>query len=325
MSISPALEFPPEQRQALRRARRLEWVAVVYLLSVVAVMYLVLGSSQAMKTAWIEDILSLIPPIVFLVAVRIAIWPPNKRFPYGYHRVISIAFLCASLALFTMGAWLLADSLIKLVKAEHPTIGGITLFGHTIWLGWLMIAALVYSSVPPVIVGRMKLPLAHTMHDKVLFADAQMKKADWMTGMAAIVGVLGVGMGYWWTDAVAAALISLDILHDGFKNVREVVTNLMDETPKKVGGDEVDPLPDRVRDTLRGYPWIKDVRVRMREEGHVYYGEAFVVVAENGSDLSDRLYQATRQCAGLDWRIHDFVLVPVPELPEESAGKNSPK
>ncbi len=325
MTITPAFEFPPEQDHALRRARRLEWLTIGYLSSVVVVMYMAMGSSQAMKTAWLEDILSLIPPIVFLVAIRVAIWPPNKRFPYGYHRVVSIAFLCASVTLSAMGAWLLADSLIKLVKAEHPTIGGITVFGHTIWLGWLMIAALVYSTVPPVFLGRMKLPLAHTMHDKVLFADAQMSKADWMTAAAAIVGVMGVGMGYWWADAVAAALISLDILHDGFKNVREVVTNLMDETPKKVGGNEVDPLPDRVRDTLRGYPWIKDVRVRMREQGHVYFGEAFVVLSGNGSDLPERLYQATRQCAALDWRIHDFVLVPVPDLPDESRGERNSK
>jgi hypothetical protein len=64
MKASPAFEFPPAQEQALRKARRLEWVTIAYLLSVGTVMYLVLGSSQAMKTAWLEDLLSLIPPTV---------------------------------------------------------------------------------------------------------------------------------------------------------------------------------------------------------------------------------------------------------------------
>lgn len=143
MRISADFEFPPEQEQALRRARRLEWTTILYLLSVVVLMYLVLGSSQAMKTAWIEDMLSLVSPIVFLIASRIAIWKPTERFPYGYHRVVSIAFLCAALALFAMGGWLLFDSLIKLLKVEHPTIGGITLFGRTFWLGWQMIPTLL--------------------------------------------------------------------------------------------------------------------------------------------------------------------------------------
>jgi cobalt-zinc-cadmium efflux system protein len=33
-------------------------------------MGLSMGSSQAMRTAWIEDTLGLVPPIVFLIAAR---------------------------------------------------------------------------------------------------------------------------------------------------------------------------------------------------------------------------------------------------------------
>jgi hypothetical protein len=38
--------------------------------------------------------------------------------------------------------------------------------------------ALTYSIVPPVILGRMKLPLAKRLQDKVLHTDAMMQKAD---------------------------------------------------------------------------------------------------------------------------------------------------
>ncbi|MEX0936862.1 MAG: cation diffusion facilitator family transporter [Pirellulales bacterium] len=317
MKLSPAFEFPPEQLRALRKARRLEWLTIVYLLSVVVVMYFVLGSSQAMKTAWLEDILSLLPPVVFLVASRVAIRPPNQRFPYGYHRAVSIAFLVAAVTLLSMGGWLLIDAVIKLIKAEHPTIGGVHLFGQTIWLGWLMLPALVWSGVPAVLLGRAKLPLASMIHDKVLYADAEMNKADWLTALSAFVGVLGIGLGYWWADAVAAAVISLAIIHDGYTNLREVVTNLMDEVPKTVERTEPDRLPRRVEDRLKQFPWILDAQVRMREEGHVYFGEAFVVV-DKLSDLPARLYEATEACAGLDWRVHDLVLVVVPALERES-------
>ncbi|HBL45038.1 cation diffusion facilitator family transporter [Gimesia sp.] len=317
MKASPAFEFPPEQDEALHRARRLEWITIIYLISVSVVMYLVLGSSQAMKTAWIDDLLSLIAPIVFLTATRIAIWEPNERFPYGYHRIVSIAFLCAALALSVMGGWLLTNALIHLFKAEHPTIGGIHLFGHTFWLGWLMIPALVYSAVPAMFLGRAKLPLARKMHDKVLFADANMNKADWLTALAALIGVVGIGLGYWWADAVASALISLDILHDGIRHLREVVCDLMQEAPRTVERSKLDPLPDRVAAYLRSLPWVEDVQVRMREEGHVYFGEAFIVPRE-ASVTPEQLYQATRGCTNLNWRVHDFVLVPVPSLDVEN-------
>jgi hypothetical protein len=103
------------------------------------------------------------------------------------------------------------------------------------------------------------------------------------------------------------------VLHDGYKNLREVVTNLMDEVPKLVDSSEVDPLPDRVQEYLKQMPWIEDAQVRMREQGHVYFGEAFVVASEE-ENLAERLYHATQECAALDWRIHDFVIVLVPSL-----------
>ena len=50
-------ELPQEQKQALRKARRLQRIGLVYMVSAIAVVYVVMGSSQAMKVAWIEDCL----------------------------------------------------------------------------------------------------------------------------------------------------------------------------------------------------------------------------------------------------------------------------
>ena len=45
-----------------------------------------------------------------------------------------------------MGSFLIVDSGAGLLSAEHPTIGGIELFGQTVWLGWLMITAMVLTA-----------------------------------------------------------------------------------------------------------------------------------------------------------------------------------
>ncbi|MGC1274831.1 MAG: cation transporter, partial [Planctomycetaceae bacterium] len=127
--FAEGFEFPPEQYAVLQQARRLAWWTIAYLLTVVILMYLVMGSSQAMKTAWLEDMLSLVPPTVFLFASYAAMWKPNRRHPYGYHRAVSIAFLVAATALFAMGGWLLLASIQKLIAAEHPSVGSVTFFG----------------------------------------------------------------------------------------------------------------------------------------------------------------------------------------------------
>src|SRR5215203_6967206 len=118
-------ELPPDLQRTLRRARRLEWLTIVYMASAVVLLALVLGSSQAMKTAWIEDLLGLIPPVAFLVAVRFNTRGPTERFPYGFHRIVSIGHLCSALALFVMGVYLLVESIIKPLTAKYPTINSI--------------------------------------------------------------------------------------------------------------------------------------------------------------------------------------------------------
>ena len=249
-----ARELPPELQETHRRAVKLEYLTIGYLLSAIVFLYLTLGSSQAMKTAWAEDILSLIPPAAFLVARRVRRRRADAEHPYGWHRITSISYLTAALALLTMGALLVLDAAMKLLSFEHPSIGVVTLFGHHVWLGWLMIPAALYSAIPAALLGRMKLPLAKDLHDKVLFADAKMNKADWLTGAAASLGVLGIAYGLWWADAVAALVISTDILHDGVSNVRVAVSDLMDSRPSRVDQSGKDPLPRRVEEEMRKLP-----------------------------------------------------------------------
>jgi cation diffusion facilitator family transporter len=318
MSFAEGRELPQDRAGIERKAIRLEWLTIAYLLSAIVLIYLTLGSSQAMKTAWFEDILSLVPPIAFLIATRFRTRDPNEAFPYGYHRLVSIAFLCASLALFSMGVFLLFDAVGQLLTFEHPSIGVVQLFGHQIWLGWLMLPALLWSGGPAVLLGRRKLPLARALHDKVLFADAVMNKADWLTASAAFVGVVGIAFGLWWADAVAAGVISVDIIHDGYSNLKEVIKDLMDGRPTTVDHAQVDPLPTRVETELKNLSWVRDARVRMREDGHVFFGEA-LVVPTGESDLVSKLQDATDRMKALDWRLYDLVVMPVSELPDDRA------
>ena len=308
----PSFYHPPDRARLLQRAVRLEWITIAYLLSVIGLMYLVTGSSQSMKTAWIEDMLSLVPPIAFLIATPIARRRPTEEFPFGYHRATSVAFFAGAVALVSMGGFLLIESVHKLILAEHPTIGMIRLFGRDIWLGWAMLAVLAYGCIP-VILGRLKTPLARSLHDHVLFVDASMNRADWLTAVGAAVGVIGVGLGYWWVDASAAIVIAADITWDGFKNLRDVMADMLDETPKVVDGSAREALPERVRTYLCELPWVEDADVRMRDGGHAFTGEAFVIPKDT-RDLVPRLREAAEGARALDWRMLDLTIMPVETL-----------
>lgn len=310
-------ELPSERASDLRRAVRLEWITVGLLASGIVLVYLVMGNSQAMRAAWLEDLLSLIPPISFLVSVHFAAKRPSKEHPYGYHRSIAGGHLVAAAALLAMGSFLFYESLMGLIALEHPPIGSVRLFGHTFWAGWLMVAAMLYTLIFPVILGRLKMPLANRLHDRVLYADADMNKADWMTAAAAIVGVVGIGFGWWWLDSTAALVISASILRDGFTNLRTAGAALMDATARTTDGSQDHPLLGQIDTYLSSRPWIAEHGVRLRDEGHVFHVEVFVVPADLSVPHLQRLEQAKDDLLALDWKVNDVVMVPVRTIPAE--------
>lgn len=309
--------LPDDQRDILRKAIRLEWISIGSLVVTVSLVALVAGQSQAMKAAWLEDMMSLLPPIAFLVATRRIRLAPDRDYPYGHHRSIGVAHLVAAVALLAMGTFLVVDSTMTLVNVERPPVGLTVLFGHGIWAGWLMIAVMVVTSIAPVILGRMKMKLAEPLHDKVLFADADMNKADWTSALATIIGVLGIGIGLWWADSAAAILVSISILRDGGKNLRAAVRGLTDARARTYDDEEPHPLILEVERVARDAPWVVDAVGRLRDEGHVFHVEMFVV-PEPGTELTGMMCEDLRRMlCDVDWKIRDVVIAPVSFVPAD--------
>jgi cation diffusion facilitator family transporter len=266
-----------------------------------------------MKAVFVEDILSVIPPLAYLVSQKIRWQPPSERHPYGFHRSVSIAFLISAASLLAFGTFVLIESAKTLITQHHPTIGVVGLFGHQIWLGWLMIPALVFTGSGEFLFGRLKLPYAGELHDTALAADARMNRADWMSGAVAIIGILGISIGWWWTDAAAATFIAIEIVRDGVENFIAVLRDLMDEVPEKVAEGDRDNWRERLQARLAQLDWVKACEVRLREEGNLITGEVFVVprTIENITKRRSEVQTVARE---LDWRFYDLAVVPVEEL-----------
>lgn len=315
-----AFQLPPDKERAFGQAKRLAWISIFLMLTIVAVIGLTMGSSEAMKAVWIEDLLGLVPPAAFLVGARFRGKDPTDEYPYGYARAALVAYLTSAVALLAFGLYILLEAATTLISAEHPTIATVGLFGNRIWLGWIMIAALIYSVIPPLILGRMKLPLAQELHEKALQTDADLNKGDWLTGIAGVLGILGIAYAFWWADSVAAAVISIEILKDGISNLRNSVGQMMNKRPTKVETKEKDPVLDRVEEALEKLEWVKEVRVRLREDSDVLTGEVFVVPRDE-EQLMSKVEEATDVACSVDWRLHDVNVVPVRSISADAPSK----
>lgn len=305
-----SVELPSDMRMVMAKAKRYERITFFYLLSVAVLMYFTMSSSQAMKAAWLEDILSIIPSVIFLIASRYYTRDATFLFPYGFHRVFSIGFGFGSFALLAMGIFIATDSLITLIKAEHATIEHITILGYTFWHGWVMLVVLLYSFVPAVILGKKKIKLAEKLHNKLMMVDAEAQKADWMTAGAAVVGIVGIGFGWWWADPIAALFISISILKDGVRRFYDAIADFLGRIPTTVKNEEIHPVNKTIIEYLEKQNWITDFRMRLREEGEVFLGEVFVI-PEDGNDLIEKIEKCCREIKELDWKIHEIAIQPV--------------
>lgn len=306
----------PEAESELRKAHRLAWVTLLYNCSAIAMLFLVMGGSQALKTELTGELLSFIPPVLFLVGDRFTRREPNERYPFGYERAVSAGYVGSAVALLGVGAYLLVDGAMKLAMQEHPTIGGFPIFGRVVWTGWLAFGVLLWSAIPAFFLGRAKRRAAEALHDKTLAADAEINAADWQSATAAMIGIAGVGLGFWWTDALAAVLISMEIIRSGWSELRTSLGDIADRRPLKLLSKEDEPLPEMLAQSLRRHNWVQDVVVRIRERGREFTAEAHVVPA-NDDALVDRISEASANPRAIDPRLAELTISPVRELPED--------
>ena len=310
-------DLPAVQQKALRSAIRWEWFTIGYSVVTIGLIALVVGGSQAMRTAWIEDMLSLIPQISFLVALLFIRRPPSRSFPFGLHRVMGVGHLVAGVALLAVGGNLAYEAISSLIRAEHPSIGTVVVFGRTIWLGWFMVTVMAVTVIGPFVYGHAKAKLAPKLHNKVLYADADMAKADWTSTAASIVGVLGVGIGLWWLDGAAALFISIGIVWDGWRNSRAAVLDLIDQRARTEDDARPHPLITRIANRVEEFPWVREAAVRMRDMGQVFHVEVFVVPMRDDVGL-DEIEESREAVAALDWKVQDVVVIPTSTLPDEA-------
>ncbi|WP_313677586.1 cation diffusion facilitator family transporter [Corynebacterium stationis] len=315
--------LPEQQQETMRKAVRMERVTIGFVIVTIVLVGAVAGQSQAMRSAWVEDMLSLVPPLAFLIASRVVRIASNRRQPYGYHRAIAIGHQAAALALLVMGGLLVFESISALIKQEKPPIGVVVLFGQDIWMGWLMIVVMAISAIPMVILGRIKLRLAKELHDKLLYADADMAKADWGTAAATIIGVLGIGLGFWWADSIAALVISVSIVKDGITNIRAAVTGLSDAQATRYDDAAAHPLTTEVEKRARETAWVLQTRARVREQGHIFHTELFVVPVEGYVPTPAETADLHKRIEKLDWKLQDTVIAVVEELDPEQVPPSS--
>jgi divalent metal cation (Fe/Co/Zn/Cd) transporter len=298
---------------------RLAWLSLAYQIGATVLVGLTAGNSQAMKTEWIENALAIVPITGVLLTYYTENKPPEKYHPFGHHRSGTIAFVAATFALAGVGTYLFYDSLLNLIYTKYPSIGGITLFGYTFWHGWLMIGVMAFTAIPQMFLAQAKIPVAKLIHDKPLYACADMNRANWLSNGAGVIGLGLMACGFWWGDSLAALLISLDIMRDGYVNVVKSLSDVMDRHPVDLETGCEHPIVDEIERVLRLLPFVADERTLIREHGRYLFGEIFIQPNERMPPVVIASRQVREAIMRLDWRLQHVAIEFTDELNNSAA------
>jgi cation diffusion facilitator family transporter len=204
--------------------------------------------------------------VVVFVGFRVSRRAANPRFPYGYDRAEDLAGLRVALVIWASAVFAGVESYRKLVNhggTQHLGIG---------------MAAAVLAIAANQIVARYKGRVGRRIQSATLLADARHSWLDAISSFGALVGLIGVAIGWTWADGVAGLAVTVFIAHVGYEVTRDLLTHLMD------GVDE--DLIGRAETAALDIPGVTSAVAKARWSGRQLRVQVLAVL-EPPIDLTD--------------------------------------
>jgi cation diffusion facilitator family transporter len=163
----------------------------------------------------------------------------TTRFPYGYGRAEDLAGVVVVAAIWVSAGVALYQSYEKFVSGRPTT---------DLAIG--MVAAVI-GIVGNQIVARYKSRVGREINSSPLIVDAKHSLLDSAASAGALVGLIGVALGFPAADPIAGVAIGLLIVHIGIDATGEVAARLMDANDEE--------LAHRAGSLARGIPGVEEV------------------------------------------------------------------
>jgi cation diffusion facilitator family transporter len=218
----PATSFPldtvvddaGERRQA-NRAVAVSAVGLAFTGLVELVIALLSGSVALLGDA-LHNLSDVSTSALVFVGFRASRHLPTERYPYGYERAEDLAGI--GVALVIWGSALVAgfESVHKLLR-----------HGGTGHVGWGIAAAAV-GIAGNQLVARYKLTVGRRIRSATMVADAKHSWLDALSSAGAMLGLIGVAVGWAWADAVAGIVVTGFICHVGYEVSTDIAHRLLD-------------------------------------------------------------------------------------------------
>lgn len=240
---------------------RAAWIGLAGMMAtgIAQVVIVAISDSIALLADTVHNLGHAATTIPLIIAFRLGRRPADGSYSYGYRRAEDLAGLFIGLIIAVTAGIIIWESVDALLNPREVTNLGLVLAAGTVgFLGNEIVA--VY-----------RIRAGRRIGSAALIAEGHHARADGLTSIAVVVGVVGVWLGFPRADAVIGFLIGIAILWILVSSMRTVGRRLMD------GVDE------GVIEQLATAAWVVDGvegvdRVRARWSGHRMEGDISIRV-----------------------------------------------
>lgn len=224
--------------------------------------WLLTGSVGLLSDA-AESLVNLAAAIVALIALKVAIKPPDKNHHYGHSKAEYFSAMAEGVMIFVAAAVILASSVNRFLHPQPLQNVGVG----------LLIS--VVASVVNGLVSFVLLRAGKAHRSLTLTADGKHLLTDVWTSVGVVVGVGLVYLTKWdRLDAIVAFAVGINILVTGWKLIAESGQGLMDISLPKQDNDQIAEILDGFREPEQ----VDFHAMRTRESGHRQFMQVHMLV-----------------------------------------------
>ncbi|SEE29683.1 cation diffusion facilitator family transporter [Ruania alba] len=257
---------------------RAAWIGLAGMAAtaILQIVIVAISGSIALLADTLHNVGHAVTTIPLVIAFRIGQRAASKMYSYGYRRAEDIVGLFISLIIAVSAAVIIWESVDALVEPRELT---------NLW--WVFAAGLV-GAAGNEIVAIYRIRTGRRIGSAALIAEGQHARADGLTSIAVVIGVIGVWMGFPQADALIGFVIAAAILWILVQSVRTTMRRLMD-------GVEPGTI-EKITAVLEAVPGVVSVdRVRARWSGHRLEADANLAVDSTLSTLESHAIAETAE------------------------------
>ena len=215
------------------------------ILTVFKLIYGYIFHSNALIADGLNNSTDIISSIAILIGLSISIKPADKIHNYGHYRAEFVASLLASFIMFAVSVQVLIDGITSFINDTHqvPNINA-------------SVIALI-SGIIMLIVSFINRHIAKKTSSTALKAASYDNLSDALVSFGAAIGIIGVSLGFYILDTIAALVIGLIIMKTSLGIFKESTITLTDGFDH----DELQKMHQLV-DSHKDVYHVKDIKAR---------------------------------------------------------------